>query len=584
MLILKTYSLAAHYFFMKTSLLLVIVLAAIESSVIAQQPLYIPPSLSGTSIDLNLDEASVNFYPGTSTQTFGANGDFLAPTLILDRYQQVTLNVHNNLMDTTTIHWHGMHVAPENDGGPHTPIPPGTTWSPSFEVKDWAATHWYHPHLHHHTNEQVLKGLAGMIIVRDPIESALTLPRTYGVDDIPLILQTRAFDANNQIVIHSALDTSVMVNGTIDPYVNVPAQMVRLRLLNGSSERVYELGLSSNQSFQQIASDGGLLSAPVTLTRLRLAPGERAEIVVNFTGMEGQTTQLLSYGAELPNAIYGAAQPGMGPGQTIPNYTLNPLNGSNFSLVDFTIGAQTANPVLSIPGVLVTHNPWSESSATTTRTLTFSPQVMGPTAIQGPFLINMMPFDMMMINYFIPFEATEIWTLTNNTPIAHPFHIHNVPFYILDINGQVPPANLQGRKDVVLVPAGGGIVRFITKFEDFYNDSVPYMYHCHMLTHEDDGMMGQYIVSSPPDADLNELNSDTGLTFYPNPAQDFVEIPLDGNPKGITLIDQMGRKVVQLESTDTELILNLEELEDGTYTILLQCDGKISREKLVILR
>lgn len=582
-MILKRHSLAAYYFFMKTSLLLILGFTLSGLSVFGQQPLFIPTTLSGTSIDLNLDESSVNFYPGASTQTFGANGDFLAPTLILDRYQQVTLNVNNNLMDTTTIHWHGMHVAPENDGGPHTPIPPGTTWSPSFEVKDWAATHWYHPHLHHHTNEQVLKGLAGMIIVRDPIESALSLPRTYGVDDIPLILQTRAFDANNQIVIHSALDTSVMVNGTIDPYVNVPAQMIRLRLLNGSSERVYELGFSANQTFQQIASDGGLLSTPVSLTRLRLAPGERAEIVVNFSGMEGQTTQLISYAAELPNAIYGAAQPGMGPGQTIPNYTLNPLNGSNFSLIDFTIGAQTANPVLSIPSVLITHNPWAESSASTTRTLTFSPQVMGPTAIQGPFLINMMPFDMMMINYYVPFEATEIWTLTNNTPIAHPFHIHNVPFYILDINGQVPPANLQGRKDVVLVPAGGGTVRFITKFEDFFNDSVPYMYHCHMLTHEDDGMMGQYIVSSPPDAGMEEVNTNDGITLFPNPAQDWVELHLDSSPSEIKLMDQMGREVIHLATNDSKLILDLHELKVGAYTLLTKSEWKISREKLVIL-
>lgn len=554
------------------------------SPVYSQQQLFIPPTLSGTSIDLDLDEGTKSFFPGTATNTYGANGNFLAPTLILDRYQQVTLNVHNNLTDTTTIHWHGMHVAPENDGGPHIFIPPGTTWSPSFEVKDWAATHWYHPHLHYHTNEQVLKGLAGMIIVRDPIESALSLPRTYGIDDIPLILQTRAFDSNNQIVTHSALDTTVMVNGTIDPYVSVPSQMVRLRLLNGSSERVYELGFSGNQPFQQIASDGGLLSAPVSLTRLRLAPGERAEIIVNFTGMEGQSTDLINFGSELPNAIYGASQPGMGPGQTIPNYTLNPLNGNNFSMITFNVGSQTTNPVLSIPTSLVTHNPWPESSATTTRTLTFSPQVMGPTAIQGPFLINMMPFDMMMINFYIPFEATEIWTLTNSTPIAHPFHIHNVPFYILDINGQVPPASLQGRKDVVLVPAGGGTVRFITKFEDFYNDSVPYMYHCHMLTHEDDGMMGQFIVNSPPDAGLNESSVDDEIVIYPNPANDVVTITISHTNSNIKLMDQTGRVIFTKKSTQKKTELNISELPNGTYSILVQNDTKVYRNKLVVVR
>jgi bilirubin oxidase len=232
----------------------------------------------------------------------------------------------------------------------------------------------------------------------------------------------------------------------------------------------------------------------------------------------------------------------------------------------------------------VTHNPWPESSATTTRTLTFSPQVMGPTAIQGPFLINMMPFDMMMINFYIPFEATEIWTLTNSTPIAHPFHIHNVPFYILDINGQVPPASLQGRKDVVLVPAGGGTVRFITKFEDFYNDSVPYMYHCHMLTHEDDGMMGQFIVNSPPDAGLNESSVDDEIVIYPNPANDVVTITISHTSSNIKLMDQTGRVIFTKKSTQKKTELNISELPNGTYSILVQNDTKVYSNKLVVVR
>jgi len=465
-----------------------------NTAIKAQNLLAIPDTLSGDTINLNLQTGTVNFFGGTPTNTMGVNGNLLGPTLILEKNNDVTINVTNQLGEPTTIHWHGLHVAPENDGGPHVIIQNGNTWSPSFKVRDWASTHWYHPHLHHFTNEHVQKGIAGFIISRDSTEATLNLPRKYGIDDFPLVVQTKAFDANNQIVVMSALDSTLMVNGTINPFVELPAQVVRLRVLNGSSERYYNFGFTANQTFYQIASDAGLLSAPVALTRLMLAPGERAEILIDLSTQNGQTIHLMSYGAELPNAIYGAAQPGMGAGQVIPNYTLNPLNGANFNVLQINVIAPTANPVTTIPSTLITHSPWQETQANLTRTFTFTPVNTGPTAIQGPFLINSATFNMNVINFESTQENIEVWQLTNSTPISHPFHLHGFPFYVLTINGATPPAHLQGRKDVINVPAGGGIVRFITKMEDFSHDSLPYMYHCHMLTHEDDGMMGHFLV------------------------------------------------------------------------------------------
>jgi FtsP/CotA-like multicopper oxidase with cupredoxin domain len=479
------------------------------STVISQiNPLIIPDTLSSGNYNLNLQTGSVPFFSGANTSTFGANGNILGPTLILNRYDTVQINVQNNLGEPTTLHWHGLHVSSENDGGPHTVIMPVETWSPEFKVLDWAGTYWYHPHLHHHTNEHVQKGIAGLIIVRDNIEGAITLPRTYGVDDFPLVLQTKAFDVNNQIVVESALDTVVLVNATYKPYLDVPAQVVRLRLLNGSSERYYNLGIQNDYPFYMIASDGGLLPNSVELTRLMIAPGERVEILVDLSALEGQSVNLMSFASELPNAIYGALQPGMGGGQTIPDYTSNPLNGNDFNILQLNVVASTVNAVTTIPTTLVSHNPWQESDADITRSLTFTPVNMGPTAIQGPFLINNVTFDMDVINYYIPLDNVEIWTLTNSSPISHPFHIHDVHFYILDINGAPPPPHLQGRKDVVNVPAGNGVVRFITKFEDYANVDVPYMYHCHMLTHEDDGMMGQFIVHPPCSRQINEQPAD----------------------------------------------------------------------------
>lgn len=536
----------------------------IPFSFMGQQLLFIPDTISGPFIPLEISHDHMHFFSGEQTETMGINGPILAPTIILNKGQQVTMEVTNLLMDSTTIHWHGMHVPSEDDGGPHTPIPPFTIWSPTFEVMDKASTYWYHPHLHHMTNMHVQMGIAGMIIVRDSEEAALNLPRSYGIDDIPVIIQTKGFDANNQIVVETALDTTILVNGTIDPFIQLPAQVVRLRLLNGSSERVYNLGLSNGNSFFLIGNDGGLLNASVSLTRLKLSPGERAEILINLQGMNGQNLNLMSFASELPNAIYGATQPGMGAGQSIPNYTQNPLNGADFQILQIQVIPQTSNPISSIPGSLVPNNSWLESNANATKTLTFSPQTMGPTAINGPFLINNTSFNMDVINYSIPLNNTEVWTLQNNTPIAHPFHLHNVPFYVLDINGVAPPSELAGRKDVILVPGGQGTVRLITKFEDFANDSVPYMYHCHMLTHEDGGMMGQFIVYDP-NSSVDELQNNE-LTIFPNPASD--EIQLYGEPKNIqfAICDFLGQQVQRAFIIDDSKI-NIQNLPAGIYSI-----------------
>lgn len=483
---------------MKKLLLPAIALCVFSFNANAQNQLTIPDTVSGSVINLTLQTGSVQFKQGAATSTMGVNGNILGPTIIMQKHQQITLNVNNQLGEPTTIHWHGLHVAPENDGGPHIIIPPGTTWSPSFEVLDWASTHWYHPHLHHHTNEHVQKGIAGFIISRDADESAINLPRTYGVDDFPLVVQSKAFDVNNQIIPLSDLDSNLMVNATINPYLDIPAQVVRLRLLNGSSQRYYNFGFTNNLQFHQIATDAGLLTSSVALTRLMLAPGERAEILVNLSALQNQTIYLINYGAELPNAIYGAAQPGMGGGQSIPNYSLNPLNGTNRNVLQLNVVAPTANPVTTIPTTLVTHNPWQASQANLTRTFTFTSTGQGPSQVlMGPFQINGVFFDMDVINLEVPEDNIEIWQLTNQSPIGHPFHLHGFPFYVLDINGNPPPPNLAGRKDVIHVPAGMGTVRFITKFENFTNDSLPYMYHCHMLFHEEDGMMGQFLVKAP---------------------------------------------------------------------------------------
>lgn len=562
----------------KTALLFFgLVLAQIGNS---QNQLFIPDTLSGTNINLTLQNGTHQFFNGSMTNTMGANGSVLGPTILLNQGNFVNFNVDNQIGDTTTIHWHGLHVAPENDGGPHTSILPNAQWTPSFTILDKAATYWYHPHLHHKTNEHVSKGIAGMILVRDSEEAILDLPRTYGVDDIPLVIQTKDFDASNQIVVESNSDDVVMANATIDAYTDVPSQVIRLRILNGSSQRAFNLGLTNNQTFYQIASDGGLLSSPFQATRLLIAPGERAEILIDFTGMIGQTVQLKSYASEIPNGIYGATNPGMAPPMTLTGYNPNPLNGADFNILDFNIVAQTSNPVSSIPASLVAVNPLNPADANITRDLTFSPVSMGPNQLNGNFLINNLSFDMGVINYYIPLDNIEIWEISNQSGIAHPFHIHDVQFNILTRNGVAPAANELGRKDVVLIKPQE-TVRFITKFETFANPTVPYMYHCHLITHEDGGMMGQFVVVGPLSIDENEI--DGNVLVYPNPSTGDIFIKIDSEIviDELNVVDNLGRKLnVDVEKVNDLLLVK--GLTEGVYFLRIRSgEEKIVRKFIV---
>lgn len=577
----------------------------------SQNQLIIPDTLTGNNIYLSLGDGTHQFYNGINTTTMGANGGILGPTLILNKGDAVDITVENQLSDTTTIHWHGMHVSAENDGGPHTTIPPSATWNPKFTVLDKAGTYWYHPHLHEKTNFHVTMGIAGFIIVRDSEEAQLNLPRTYGVDDFPLAIQTKNFDLNKQIIFPSNTDSVVMVNATIDAELEIPAQIVRLRLLNGSSQRVFNIGLTNSLEFYQIGSDGGLLEKPIVMNRLQLASGERAEILVDLSGKEVQTIELLSYASELPNGIYGAAIPGiamgMGFGLEMDGYNPNPLNGNDFKIMQFKVTNPTVSPITSIPSMLVNVEPILESEATLTRTLTLSPEMgnmgqgMGMDVLNGKFLINNQSFDMDVINYDIPFNNTEIWSITNMSPIGHPFHIHDVQFYILDRNGNSPPLNEQGRKDVVFVNPME-TVRFITKFDDFANSSVPYMYHCHMLTHEDDGMMGQFIVTDPTVGVDNEDESNLLQNFsinsvYPNPFNPNTKIVYQLDKSGlvnISIFDLRGRLIADLLNQHQNpgqynivwegINQTGKSVPSGVYIAKLSLEGASRTEKLMLMK
>ena len=531
--------------------------------------LWIPDTLSGTNFNLAARDTFRQIIPGNQTITESINGNWWGPTMIWNKGDMIHLNVNNKLQDTTTIHWHGMHLPAVMDGGPHQPIPPGTVWQPYWQVTNNAGLYWYHPHLHMMAQKQLNNGLGGMIIIRDAVESALPLPRTYGVDDIPLALTDRRFNTSNQIQ-DVPYGDSMMVNGVLRPQQNVPAQVVRLRVLNAAPERSYNLGFSDNRTFYVITSDGGILDAPVAVTRYLLSAGERIEILVNFTSQLGQTVNLKAFNSVLPQNIPG--------GDVFPpgNPFYNGLARIDFNILKLNVTAQTPSPITSIPSALTTNNYYNEASAQLTRNLTISDtNIAGNPGIS--FVINHKLFDINYINYNVPLNNTEIWKIVSTSGLGHPFHIHDVQFNILTRNGVAPPAYEKGWKDVVFIKSGETI-RFITRFDDFADTLHPFMYHCHIALHEDEGMMGQFVVKNTGTSGINEAPEVIPeFSIFPNPASSKLNISFPGQNASdlssgiyyIRIFNSAGKMLYMLPKPQIQNGIDINNLAAGVYFLQL---------------
>ncbi len=488
-------------------------------------PLIIPDIITGTTFNLSLNQTSKQFRTGAATTTYSYNGGLMwGPTLIMNKGDAVQMNVTNNLIDTTTVHWHGFHIPAIMDGGPHQTVPAGTTWSPRWIVKNDAATYWYHPHLHGTTMEQLVKGAGGFIIVRDPQEAALGLPRTYGVDDLPLALTSRRILTSNQFSYDHIVDNYgdyMLVNGTLTPQVSLPKQWVRLRILNTEVARGYNLGFSDNRTFYIIANDAGLLSAPVAVTRMKLMTGERVEILVNLGGDTiGATLDLKAYNS---GQVFGF--PGQEGNPVTPTGNPGPINGSllnntDFNILRINVAATTASPITTLPVSLVPQTYWTNANVTNNRAINITGGGGG-----GEFTFNNIAFTPTFINHTINLNAVEKWTITNNNIFGHSVHIHDIKFNILSRTGTevttngLPAIYESGWKDTLYLPRSESVT-VIAKFDDFASNTNPFMFHCHFLQHEDGGMMGQFLVVNSAVEDLaiasftrTGANSDIALQF-----------------------------------------------------------------------
>lgn len=450
----------------------------------------------GQSISLKVQTGSSAFFPGRDSTTLGYNGSYLGPVLRLHRGDDVEMAVTNTLGEDTTVHWHGLLIPGEVDGGPHQVIRPGTTWRPVLSVRQPAATLFYHSHVHNRTAEQVYSGLAGVLLVTDEEEKALGLPSEYGVDDLVLVLQDRQFE-DGRLVLPGGMMTlmagrrgdTILVNGTVNPVARVPGRLLRLRFVNGSNARIFDLSFADDRTFYWIASEGGLLESPVELRSLTLAPGERAEILVDFS--DGRPVALQT-GADLNMPMM------MGVGPRLRNFLPDLVGGGREHVLSFEpqTGASTK---AAIPQRLVARERLDASQAVRRRRFVLNMGMGGMMGGRGGMMgggrgagmamhgINGRAFDMERVDEHVRLGDVEIWEASGEM-MAHPLHIHGVHFEVLSRDGAKPTMRDQGLRDTVSVKEP---VELLVRFTQ-PAVKAPFMYHCHILEHEDNGMMGQF--------------------------------------------------------------------------------------------
>ncbi|GAA3586379.1 multicopper oxidase domain-containing protein [Klugiella xanthotipulae] len=448
-----------------------------------RNPLQIPPLAEATvsgntrAFTLTAQTGSSTFLPGKTTPTWGYNGNFLGPTLRASAGEKVAITFTNSLPEPTALHWHGMQLPAAMDGGPHQLIDTGATWSPTWTITQDAATLWYHPHPHGQTEAHVTRGLAGFFLIDDDNPAGEQLPHEYGVDDIPLVVQDRTIEKDGTFTIDKnravtgLVGNTILVNGTVTPYLPVTTSTVRLRILNGSSARIYNFGFADDREFQQVATDNGLLAKPLTGTRIPLSPGERAEIVVAVAA--GEKAVLRSYPQDLRMTI--AQGNGAGGADTLDILELR--------------GAATVVPSLAVPAALAAYTRLDREAADETRGFELNGRQ-----------INGKTMDMSRIDTVVAAGACEVWTVKNSHAQAHNFHVHNARFQVIEMDGKQPEGYLDGWKDTVFLPARSTAV-IIMKMSSYTDPNLPYMYHCHMLWHEDLGMMGQFTIVKPDEVD-----------------------------------------------------------------------------------
>ncbi len=464
------------------------------------------PIFSGAETPVWWYQSAVREGSAESIQTL--SDSYLGPIFRVKKGQRVQVRLKNELPDPTIIHWHGLLIPEEMDGHPRYAIAPGESFEYDFRVINRAGMYWFHPHPHQLTAPQVYYGLAGLFIVSDDEEAALGLPS--GEYDLPLVIQDRTFDSQNEMVYlaNGMLDSmigflgdTILVNGAPNAALDVKASAYRLRLLNGSNSRIYKLAWQDGTPLTVIATDGGLLEAPGTRDYITLAPSERVELWVDFSERTGSEMRLVS----LPFSGFDNGGGMMGGGSSLPN-------GAPFDILSLKVGEKGAD-VLPLPAqlsIIARHRAEDAVNRNNPRSFTLAMQGMTHT-ING----RVFEMDSVACDEIVQLGDLEIWEFANlegggggmgmgmmNMQMPHPMHIHGVQFQVLGRELALGNESMyqelsagfvdDGWKDTVLVMPGEK-VQVLVRFENYAGT---FLYHCHNLEHEDAGMMRNYKIEN----------------------------------------------------------------------------------------
>ncbi len=481
-------------------------------------------------IELKQQTAQVSIMPGAKTRIWkitgkvlkgpqttveNLRGTYLGPTLHLHKGQKVRIFLRNHLSAHSILHWHGLHVPSDMDGNPMNAIAAGETYVYEFEILNRAGTYWYHAHTHGLTAKHVYSGLAGLFIVSDDEEQSLGLPQ--GKYDVPIVIQDRSFDNNNQLRytdhmmqrMQGFLGDHIMVNGQPDFVLPVATRAYRLRLLNGSNSRIYKLAWDDGTPLTVIGVDGGLLERPEKHAYIMLAPAERREIWVDFSGRalgSDLTMRSVPFTSSSHGMMGGGRMGNRGGGMMggMMSGSAVPLGG-DYPVLKIRVDRKVSDND-SLPSRLTPIAPLRIKDAANSdniRKITLSMRHMSALLNGRSYKMNDIKAD-----EIIPVNSLQLMQFDNGfnqgmhgmMAMPHPMHLHGEQFQIVkrEINSRATSTYKtvsagfidKGWHDTALVMPGEKVT-ILKPFNDFKG---LFMYHCHNLEHEDLGMMRDYLI------------------------------------------------------------------------------------------
>jgi FtsP/CotA-like multicopper oxidase with cupredoxin domain len=425
-------------------------------------PTLVPVSTTGTQdvYEMTIREGRAEIIPGTLTPVYGYDGVYPGPTIRAHKGRTTVIRQTNGLPFNQNVHLHGGIVPAASDGHPMQLIAPGGSFTYTYPNNQDAATLWYHDHAHGLSARTMFYGLAGMYIVEDDLEASLELPK--GDFEVPLIIQDRSFNADGSLrytenVDEGFLGDTIVVNGTVSPRFAVKRALYRLRFLNASNARAYNLKLANGAPMVQIAGDGSLLEAPVSRGAVSLAPAERVDVLVDFSRVAAGTQ------VQLTNTLG---------------------SGSTATVMRFDVtGAKVSSG--RVPGAMRPREEISAPVQTRRWDLMFSTSGTPRWELSG------LAFDMDRIDARPALGTTERWLFVNQSHRLHPMHLHGVHFRVLDRSSGAVPAGERAWKDTVLVDIGETVI-VQPRFAPYPGR---YVFHCHNLEHQERAMMLQMEIS-----------------------------------------------------------------------------------------